>query len=117
MDGSRTEKLDAGNNVKSVTITETGTAAANVDFYFTYDRAGSFTSASGLNLGHSQAKNGMNGEGSNTVSIDAEGNAVIQGAGGYYLRFNSTAGDTNYRFRYYTADKLNPVALYKLIEG
>ena len=117
MDGSRTDKLDAGHNVQEVAITENGIAAEDVEFYFTFDGEGTFTSASGLNLGHSQASNGLNGINPNTVSIDADGNAVIQGSGGYYLRFNKTAGDTNYRFRYYGEGKQQPIALYKLNEG
>ena len=117
MDGSRTDSLDSGHNVKAVTITDGEISAESVDYYFTYDGNGTFTSASGLNLGHSQAKNGMDGKGTNTVSLDAAGNAVIMGSGGFYLRFNKNAGDTSYRFRYYAEDKQQAIVLYKLVEG
>ena len=117
MDGSRTDSLDSSHNVKTVTITDGEISAEGVDYYFTYDGNGTFTSASGLNLGHSQAKNGMDGNGTNTVSLDAAGNAVIMGSGGYYLRFNKTASDTGYRFRYYAEDKQQAIVLYKLVEG
>ena len=117
MDGSRTDKLDAGHNVKDVTITENGIANEEIDFYFDYDGEGTFTSASGLNLGHSGSGNGLDGNGANVVSLDGDNNAVIQGTGGKYLRFNKNNGDTSYRFRYYNSNSQQPIALYKLNEG
>ena len=50
----------------------------------------------------------------NTISIDADGNANIIGSGGAYLRYNATSGQE--RFRYYKSTSYTSqkaIALYK----
>lgn len=79
---------------------------------FIYSSAtGTFLSASGYYIGRTTTSNGMEYSEetafTHTVSIDENGNAVIQGSGGPYLRYNTSFG-----FRYYGSGQ-QPIALYK----
>ena len=115
---------DVGNNVISVTklgnyIPSTAAVdAAAVTIKDEGESKFSVKTASELYIGRSAASNGMDKEASvqnNTISFSSE-NALIAGTGGYQLRFNPTAGASNYRFRYYASDKQQPVALYKFVD-
>lgn len=122
-DGSRAT-LDAGENTKSISITDDKVDSDDdVDaISFTlasYDGGFSIQSASGKYIGRSTSSNGMDADDSqikNTISISS-GNAVIEGTGGYQLRFNSASGTSNYRFRYYASNKQKDVQLYKFVAG
>ena len=115
--------LDAGQNNFAVTITDDDTIIADdstvAGKYFDLtveDSAWTITSASGLNVGHSVTGNGMNGIGTNSISI-SNGTATILGTGGKGLAYNSTSGSSSERFRYYTSPtsgKNHAVSLFKL---
>ena len=115
--------LDKGHNEIPVNI-ENGEIEANHNIMastFTIDRAaGTVKSASGYYIGRNASSNGMNTSAtnaySNTISI-SNNNAIIQGAGGYQLRFNSSSGNDNYRFRYYASTSQKAIQLYKLVEN
>ena len=118
-DGSLTT-LDAGHNVIDVTITDnTIPANATTDASsFTLDitnGTGTIKSASGYYIGRNASSNGLdakvNTQYSNTFSMNGT-DAVIRGAGNYQLRFNSSSGDNNYRFRYYNGTN-QAIQLYK----
>lgn len=113
--------LDAGNNV--VLVPRVGSYVVNTasaeSAVFAIKSLGnskfSIKSASGKYIGRDSASNGLeSGANSydNTITF-TDGNAIISGAGGYQLRFNSASGNSNYRFRYYASDKQKNVALYK----
>lgn len=111
--------LDATNNNKSVTITDnTIESNATTDaMAFTITAvSGGYTiqSASGYYIGRDASSNGLNTnkttQYTNTISINADGSAVIKGKGGAALQFNSDSGQK--RFRYYTSTQ-KPIALYK----
>lgn len=115
------ETLDATQNTIAVTISD-GTIAsdATVDAAtFTIDvAAGTIMSASGYYIGRTADSNGMHTDTetayTNTLSIDNEGNAVIVGSGGAYLRYNASSGQE--RFRYFkstTYTNQKAIALYK----
>lgn len=112
--------LDAGTNIREVKISnETIASDATVDSYrFTITAAnGYIKSASGKYIGRSSSSNGMDTDDSglsNTITIN-NGNAIIQGSGGYQLRFNSSTGSGNYRFRYYSSSSQQPIQLYKKV--
>lgn len=117
--------LDAGNNVISVTISNnTIPSNATTDAAsFTLDinnGSGTVKSASGYYIGRDASSNGMNAstttQYSNTFSMNGT-NAVITGTGGYQLRFNSSSGDNNYRFRYYGPTSQKAIQLYKKTSG
>ncbi len=117
--------LDASQNTISVTISDDkiprtqATDAAT----FTIDvDEGTILSKSGFYIGKTADSNGMNVTDdeekayTNTISIDADGNANIKGSGGAYLRYNASSGQE--RFRYfksgsYTSQKV--IQLYKLV--
>ena len=115
------ETLDAVGNSIAVTIgNNTIPSSTEVDAaVFTYDAdAGTFMSASGKYIGQTSDANGLASSAttaySNTVTIDADGNADIVSSGGAYLRYNAASNQT--RFRYYksasyTAQKA--IQLYK----
>ena len=112
--------LDAASNIISVTITD-GTIPSNTTTdasNFTIEASnGYIKSASGKYIGRDSNKNGMDTDDSglaNTITIN-DGNAVITGAGGYCLRFNSSTGSGNYRFRYYSSTSQQPIQLYKKV--
>ena len=116
--------LDAGQNNFDVTISG-GTVIANDStasgkyFDLTVENdAWTITSASGANVGHSVTGNGMNGTGTNTITV-SDGISTILGTGGKGLAYNSAAGSTSERFRYYTSPAANAnhsVSLFKLVE-
>ena len=105
-DGSRAT-LDGGQNGFAVTISSNTIADDSTTegkyFDLTVDgSAWTITSASGGHVAHSGTSNGMNGTGTNTISISS-GVATITGSGGKILCYNSTSGTSNERFRYYTS--------------
>ena len=108
--------IDVGQNGIATTIDDGKIAIPTDDnYYFTISVSNNrytITSQSGLNIGHSEAKNGMNLTGDNALSFDESGNVVIQGTGGSYLRYNYTSGTSNERFRYY-GNGQQSIALYK----
>ena len=113
------ETLDAASNTVAVTFENgkiQGTPAV-LAATFTIKLAGTIQSKSGYYIGQINDANGLASstetQYNNAISID-EGNAVIVSEGGAYLRYNSTSGQT--RFRYfksttYTGQK--EIALYK----
>ena len=119
------ETLDAASNTISVTIANNEIAVTNATAAaeFTIDvTAGTIKSASGYYIGRTGDSNGMNSSlteaYTNTLSIDADGNAVIVSSEGAYLRYNANSGQ--YRFRYfksssYTGQKA--IQLYKKVEA
>ena len=122
-DGSLTT-LDAGQNVTNVTISENKIDATDemnaISFTLAiYDGGFSIKSASGKYIGRSASSNGMDtgdDQAKNTIEISS-GKAIIEGTGGYQLRFNSTSGASSYRFRYYASDKQKDIQLYKYVAG
>ena len=120
------EKLDVSSNTISVTINNNGvieSTSATIAAEFTIDvDAGTLKSASGYYIGQESDANGLASSKSraytNTISIGSDGNIVILGTGGAYLRYN--ASSNNNRFRYfkastYTAQKA--VQLYKKVSS
>ena len=118
------DALDVTQNTIAVTITDGKIASdATVDAAaFTIDlSAGTIKSASGYYIGQTSEANGMKTSTetayTNTISINADGEANIVSSGGPYLRYNANSGQE--RFRYfksstYTAQKA--IALY-FLEG
>lgn len=115
--------LDATSNTTSVTIssskittdvetllTKSFTIAAVTGGY-------SIKSSKNYYIGRSAASNGLNSSLTysadylNTITISS-GDATITGTGGCYLKYNSTSGQT--RFRYYKSG-MNSIQLYKYI--
>ena len=121
------ETLDAAGNSISVTISSnkilrtqaTDAASFTIDID---DEGSTIKSASGYYIGQPLDKNGMitqviQGGLTNTISIDANGNADIVSSGGAYLRYNATSGQE--RFRYYKSTSYTgqkAIQLYKLVE-
>lgn len=115
------ETLDAANNTVAVTIsngiinaTETMNAAK-----FTIaaiDGGYSIKSASGKYIGRDASSNGLNAHATtvyvNTISYTPSGMIEIQGAGGAYLKYNTSSGNT--RFRYYMSGQKD-IQLYKYV--
>ena len=102
-------KLDAANNYIEVTITG-GAIAANEDTKsasFTIakmDGGYSIKAANGNFIGQTADQNGLTEKAEaipNTISLDDEGSALIAGAAGAVLRFNTASNQM--RFRYYKA--------------
>ena len=122
-DGSRgaaNNLLDANNNYIGVTIDGTTIASnSTIDASsFHYDAtATTLQSASGYYIGATAASNSLNNSTettyTNTITFDSSGNALIQGSGGYYLQYNTSAS----RFRYYSSGNAEAVALYKKTAG
>jgi len=118
------ETLDAANNTISVNLnnTEIAVTTETTAAEFTIDiSAGTIKSASGYYIGRTTDSNGMNSSATekytNTISMDDDGNAVIQSSGSAYMRYNATSGQD--RFRYfksstYTSQKA--IQLYKKVE-
>jgi len=111
------ETLDAVGNSIAVTINNSTIPSSNeVDAAtFTYDKTtGTFKSASGYYIGQTKDENGLASSAttaySNTVTIDADGNAVITSQAGPTLRFNAASNQT--RFRYYKSGQ-KAIQLYK----
>lgn len=116
--------LPGGNNNFAVTISNyTIPSNATTDASsFTIDMsAGTILSASGYYIGRTSDDNGLQATTTaytNTISIDASGNAVIVGSGGAYMRYN-TASNANC-FRYYKASTYTnqkAIQLYKKTSG
>ena len=119
------ETLDAVGNTISVEINdatiETSTAVENATFDIWKNQSADnyfITSKSGKYIGRTKDANDLDEstetEYTNTISIDANGNANIIGSGGAYLRYNATSGQE--RFRYYQSDTYTnqkAIALYK----
>ncbi len=117
--------LDAGNNIQSVTIVndkiEATTTMDNISFTISVDSGDNtkwnIKSASDYYIGRTSTSNGLNSSKTvkyaNTLGLNADGSARINGTGAYSLRFNSSSGATNYRFRYYTETTQQPIHLYK----
>ncbi|MBE6809558.1 MAG: hypothetical protein E7521_00685 [Ruminococcaceae bacterium] len=121
--GGITDNLDVASNNLGVTISSNKIAATSNNmaavFIITKNTDGTYNirSQSGFNIGSLSDTNSLlyKEEYYNNISIDADGNAVIQGQGGAYLRYNK-ASDQN-RFRYYKSSSYTgqqPIALYKL---
>ena len=113
------ETIDAGQNHFSVTINNGVIAddSASSGKYFDLTVSGTawtITSASGSSVAHSGSKNGMDGSGTNTISI-SNGVATIAGSGGKELQYNYASGSSNERFRYYTSGGQHSVSLFKLV--
>ena len=81
--------------------------------------AGTIKSASGQYIGRDSDTNGLETSTepyTNTISIDANGNADVVSEGGAYLRYNATSGQT--RFRYFKSSTYisqKAIQLYKLL--
>ena len=118
------ETLDAVGNTIPVNIDDNQIAARS-DMYAasftikTIDDGYSIKSASGYYIGQTSDANGLasNKETvyTNNISFDKDGNADIVSSGGAYLRYNSTNGQT--RFRYFKSSTYaiqKAVTLYKL---
>ena len=124
LNGAITEKVDGvGNNVdvqivggKIVTLSANMAAIVKIE---KIDGGYTMRTNSGLFFGSESDTNSLLSNASktyvNTISIDADGNAVITGEGGAILRYNATSGQD--RFRFYASDKYQnqkAIALYKL---
>ena len=117
--------LDATNNGSSVTI-ENETIAYSTSLAakeFSISSTGLVRSASGYYIGNSQNTNYLSysdtTQYTNTISIDEDGDADIEGSGGALLRFNSASDQM--RFRYFKSSSYSsqqPVAIYeKVVES
>lgn len=113
--------LDAASNNISVTfaddkIESNATTDAAVFTITSISGGYSIANAAGTYIGRSTDSNGMNTGNTaltNTISFDANGNAVIV-SGGAYLRYNSASN--NERFRYYKSSSYTSqqaIQLYK----
>lgn len=109
--------LDAVSNTIEVEITDGTIAGTNYidDATFTIDAtAGTIKSASGYYIGKTATGNGLNAnkteEYTNTITIDADKNAVVKSSGGSILRYNNASNQA--RFRYYGSGQ-QAIALYK----
>ena len=125
------ENPDQANNGIPVTYNDLGIIATNklMDATYNFSETSQETDESviygyaisdtqGRSLGwNSNSKNGLTVTDTavlfNTVSFDEEGNAVITGAGGYILQFNSNRNDM--RFRYYSGSQ-KPIALFRYVD-
>ena len=115
-DGSLTS-LDATKNTIDVEINNNTIAGTNyIDLStFTIDAtAGTIKSKSGYYIGKTATGNGLNTNQStkytNTITIDANKNAVVTSSGGPILRYNKAADQL--RFRYFGSGQ-EAIALYK----
>lgn len=116
--------LDAASNYMAVTISDEKIAVPETDnFYFTieaYSGGYSIKSASGKYIGKSTNANGLDSNADaveNTISFTSADQIDIVGAGGAYLRFNTTSGQD--RFRYFkssTYTNQKSIQLYKYTE-
>lgn len=119
------DKIDSGNNVRSITITnEKVEATDDVDaISFTIasvDNGYSIQSASGVfigSVGTTKFNKSKTESYSHTITYDEQAGVKIKGEGSLYLRFNSASGDSNYRFRYYSSSSQKSIALYKRSES
>ena len=109
--------LDAVSNTIEVEITDGTIAGTNYidDATFTIDAtANTIKSASGYYIGKTASGNGLNTDKTtaytNTITIDADKNAVVKSSGGSILRYNKASDQA--RFRYYGSGQ-QAIALYK----
>ncbi len=120
------DDLDDASNGIDVVIDEGSIAGDFLAYTFTVTKTpeGAYTiySASGYYIGQTSDANGLMTSTEtayeSTISIDADGNAVIADASGAQLRFNSASNQM--RFRYYkttSAAAQKAVTLYKLDGG
>lgn len=121
------ETLDAGRNKITVTIANNSITATetNMAAEFTIDVTnGTLKSASGKYIGVSANTNGLGASDesttyTNSFEIDEDENviisAVFQGST-MSLRYNSTSGASNERFRYYKNNSQKAIQLYKYVE-
>ena len=98
--------LDAASNTIAVTITNNtipSNTTTNAAAFTINTTNGTILSASGYYVGQTSDANGMltnqNTQYTNTITFNNDGTVNIIGSGGAYLRYNSTSGQT--RFRYY----------------
>lgn len=116
-DGSLSTLDVAGNTVG--VVMNNGIIEIDKAIYFTIDvTQHTIKSASGKYIGRTSDSNGIHENAStvytNTISFDNDGNAVIIGSGGAYLRYNNASG--NLRFRYYNSGNYTgqrSIALFK----
>ncbi len=113
--------LDVTSNYQAVTITDNTISADEGDPYRfiieAVDGGYSIKSVSGYYIGRTANSNGLDANQStvyaNTISFDSDGTLNVIGSGGAYLRFNSSSGQT--RFRYFkssTYTNQKAIALY-----
>ncbi len=117
--------LDAANNYKKVTITDSAIEATEEINGYAFTIAavgdsGTIKSASGYYIGQTGDANGLKSSTttsySNKLTLNADGSVHIV-SGNAYLRFNTTSGQD--RFRYYkssTFSNQKAIQLYKLSE-
>lgn len=108
--------IDAVEDTIDVTISNntipSNTTTDNSAFTFTASN-GSFLGTNGKYIGHTGTSNTLNTSTtamSNTVTIDSDGNAVIDAGSSYVLRFNALSDQM--RFRYYKGTQ-QAIQLYK----
>ena len=118
--------LDAVSNTVSVTISNSKISVTNTlkGAMFTIAKSGSsytVKSASGYYIGQTADSNELKSNKTttyaNTISINSDGTVNIVGAKNGHLRYNSTSGQT--RFRYFkeaTYSQQKAICLYKLVE-
>ncbi len=102
--------LDAASNNQEVVINN-GTIKTDANIYFTIS-GGTILSASGKYIGKDASGNGLDVSSSsliNEISI-SDGNVIIKGLGGSYLKFNDASNQN--RFRYYGSGQ-KAIQLYK----
>lgn len=119
-DGSLSTLDAAQNNIDVIitngTIADDSTVAGKYFDLSVNSNNWTITSASGANVGHSGTGNGMDGTGTNTISV-VDGIATILGTGGKGLAYNSSSASSGERFRYYTSPASggnHAVSLFKL---
>lgn len=124
LNGAVNEKTDATNNGIDVQITDGKIAALDKNMAATVliekiDGGYTMRTKSGLYFGSESDTNSMLSNPTktyvNTISVDADGNAVITGEGGAILRYNAASNQN--RFRFYASDSYTgqkAIALYKL---
>lgn len=120
-DGSLSS-LDVTSNFVTTTITDgTIESCPNLEnAIFTIAASGekhTIKSASGKYIGKSATGNGLDTTTTsalNTITFDADGNAIITSAAGNTLQYNKTSGQD--RFRYFGTTQ-QPIALYKFVDA
>lgn len=111
--------LDATSNYQKVTITDNEITCDSA-YQFTIAKSDSgytIKSSSGNYIGRTSDKNGLDSgstEYTNTIDLNADGTVSIKGSAGPALQFNSTSGQT--RFRYFKSTQ-KAICLYRLDTG
>lgn len=121
MDGSKGTRLSEVRNNIQVSISDDrilSTQATDAAAFIFNKSEGSFLSTTGHYFGNSSDSNNLSVSTSrltNTVSINAEGNADIICEGGAYLRYNPASSRRQFRFfQSTTYTSQQPVCMYKL---